>query len=75
MVVVTVAVFSGEDCLDLHLDVSAIASVRRLSTSVALLHLGYGEDLGGAVSRMTEALQISRAFVSNSLLNKMSISR
>ena len=43
VVAVTMAVFSGEDCLDLQLDVSAIAWVRRLSTSVAKLHLGSGK--------------------------------
>ena len=42
MVAVTVAVFSGEDCSDSQLDVSAIARFRRLSTSVAMLHLGSG---------------------------------
>ena len=75
MVAVTVAVFYGKDCLDLQLDVSAIAWVRRLSTSAARLHLGSGEHLGGTVFRMMEALPIIRAFVSNSLLKGMSISR
>ena len=69
MVATTVVVFSEDDCLDLQLDVSAIAWVRRLSTSAAMLHLGPVEDLGGMVSRMMEALPIARAFVSNSLLS------
>ena len=55
----TVMAFPVGECSNLQLDLSAIAQVRRLSTSVAMLILGFGQVLGELVVAIVFALSTS----------------
>ena len=68
-----IVIFPKGECSDVQPDTSAIAWVKRLLTSAAILHLNFGGDLGGLGTVLGEALPIGNALCSDSSMGSEGI--